>query len=90
MFLSFRKNKKQNIFLCKFQRNLKGSQFLGQKCADQKYLWRICDFLRTLEIHYKIFGKSNLKFRKTEKAKIKKQHDQRPVLTSVGFLSICM
>ena len=43
-------------------------------------------FLRTLEIHCNIFDNSHLKFGKREKAKIKKQHVSRPVLTSVGFL----
>ena len=38
MFLSFRKSKEKNAFLRKFQRNLKGSPFLYQKCVDQKYL----------------------------------------------------
>ena len=44
------------------------------------------NFLRTLELHYKIFDNSHLKFGKREQAKHKKQHVRRPVLTSVGFL----
>ena len=67
VFFHLEKIKKQNAFLCKFQRNLKGPPCLSQKCVDQDQ-----NFLRTLEIQYKIFDNSHLKFRKREKAKIKK------------------
>ena len=53
------KIKKQNEFLCKFQRNLKELSFLCEKYVSQKYL-------------YKTFDNSNLQFGKKYKSKIKK------------------
>ena len=38
VFFHLEKIKKQNAFLCKFQRNLKGPPFRCQKCVDQKCL----------------------------------------------------
>ena len=46
------------------------------------------NFLRTLEIHYKIFDNSHLKLEKAKRQKIKNSMFDGPFLTSVGFLNI--
>ena len=86
MFLSFRKNKETKCISVQISKKFKRPAVSLSKMCRLKIFVTYQNFLRTLEIHYKIFGNSHLKFGKREKAKIKKQHVRRPVLTSVGFL----
>ena len=71
MFLSFRKNKETKCISLQISKKFKRPQFLCQN-AYIKNICEVVDFLRTLEIHYKIFDNSHLKFVKQEKTKIKK------------------
>ena len=68
-----------------FKKIKKAAVSLSKMCRSKIFATQQ-NFLRILEIHYKIFGNSNLKFGKRDKTKIKKYHVRRPALTSVGFL----
>ena len=71
MFLSFRKNKETKCIPVQISKKFKRATVSLSKMCRLK----ICDVLeliRTLEIHYKIFDNSHLKFGKREKEKIKK------------------
>ena len=86
MFLSFRKNKETKCISVQISKKFKRPAVSLSKMCRLKIFVTYQNFLRTLDIHYKTFDNSHLKFRKKVKAKIKKQHVRRPVLTSVGFL----
>ena len=72
-------------FCANFQ-EIENGRFFSKMYRSKIFVTQQNFFLRTLEIHYKIFDNSHLKFGRKEKAKIKKQHVRRPVLTTVGFL----
>ena len=81
MFLSFRKNKETKCISVQISKKFKRAAVSLSKMFRLKMFVTYQNFLKTLEIHYKIFNNSHLKF-----GKIKKQHVRRPVLTSMGFL----
>ena len=86
MFHSFKKDKETKCISVQISKKFKRAAVSFSKmCRSKKFVTQQ-NFLRTLEIHYKISDNSHLKFGKRETAKIKKQHPRRPVLTSLGFL----
>ena len=85
MFLSFRKNKETKCISVQISKKFKRAAVSLSKMCRSKIFVTQQNFLRTLEIHYKIFDNSHLKFGKKEKAKIIKQHVQQAVLTSLSF-----
>ena len=86
MFLSFRKNKETKCISVQISKKFKRAAVSLSKMCRSKIFVTQQNFLRTLEIHYKIFDNSHLKSGKMEKAKIKNQCVRCPVLTSAGFL----
>ena len=72
MFLSFRKNKETKRISVQISKTFKRAVVSLSKMCRSKIFVTQQDFLRTLEIHYKIFDNSHLKFVKQEKTKIKK------------------
>ena len=72
MFLSFKKNKETKCISVKISNKLKRTAVsLPKMCRSKMFVaWQ--NFLKTLEIHYKIFDNSYLKIGKRERAKIKK------------------
>ena len=86
MFHSFKKDKETKCISVQISKKFKRAAVSFSKMCRSKTFVTQQNFLRTLEIHYKISDNSHLKFGKRETAKIKKQIPRRPVLTSLGFL----
>ena len=78
MFLLFRKNKETICISVQISKKTKRAIVLLSKTCRSKIFVRLLKLVRAIEIHYKIFDNSHLKFRKSEKAKIKKQPFRRP------------
>ena len=72
MFLSFRKNKETKYISVQISKKFKRIPVSFLKMCRSKIFVTQQKLLRTLEIHYKIFHNSHLKFGKKEKAKIEK------------------
>ena len=85
MFLSFKKNKETKCISVKISNKLKRTAVsLPKMCRSKMFVARQ-NFLKTLEIHYKIFDNSYLKIGKREKAKILKKHVWRPAYRKPNF-----
>ena len=85
-FFHLEKVKKQNEFLWKSQKILKGPPFYCQKRVDQRYWWRSRTSWEIL-ISIKIFDNSHLKFGKRKLAKVKKKHFWRPFNCKRNFFT---
>ena len=81
MIFHLEKNKETKCISVQISKKFKRAAVSLSKMFRLKMFVTYQNFLKTLEIHYKIFNNSHLKF-----GKIKKQHVRRPVLTSMGFL----
>ena len=81
IFPSFRKNKETkciSLQISKKEKSRRATISLS-KMRRSKIFVRQQNLIRTLEIDYKVFDNSHLKFGKRKKANIKKLHFRRPV-----------
>ena len=69
MFLSFRKNKETKCISLQISKKFKRAVVSFSKKCRSKIFVTQCNFLRTLEMHYKIFDNSHLELEKREKLK---------------------
>ena len=84
MFLSFRKNKETKcislqISKKKKQKKSRRATISLSKMRRSKIFVRQQNLIRTLEIDYKVFDNSHLKFGKRKKINIKRLHFRRPI-----------
>ena len=94
IFLLFRKNKETKCISVEILKSYKIAVVSLSKVCRSKIFVTQQNFIGTIEIHFqkrwlfhKIFDNSHMKFGKTRKAKIKKQHFRQPVNRKPSFFT---